>query len=226
MAIKLVAFDWNGTMISDTAACVRAENMALAAIGFSPLTITKFQQAFGIPIVKYFNRLGMTDAFIKKNLQTIEDVYHVNYEKFVKQARTRAGTKTTLRWLHAQKIERVIYSNHTISKIRSQLVRLKISHMIDVILAREDHDDETQLFERSKDKKLSAYAKKHKIKPHEIVSIGDSEEEIEIGKAGGYYTVAITGGWNSVARLKKHKPDFLIHNMKDIIKIIKKLNHD
>src|SRR3989344_1634855 len=99
--IKLVAFDWNGTMISDTAACVRAENIALAAVGMDTITIAKFQQAFGIPIVKYFKKLGMTDAFIKKHLQTIEDAYHVNYEEFVNQARTRAGTKTVLRWLHA-----------------------------------------------------------------------------------------------------------------------------
>ena len=68
------------------------------------------------------------------------------------------------------------------------------------------------------------YIKQNKFKPNEVISVGDTEEEIEIGKKYGYHTVAITGGFNSTGRLKKHKPDFLIHNMKDLIGIIKKLN--
>lgn len=75
-----------------------------------------------------------------------------------------------------------------------------------------------------KQQKLEDYVKKHKFKPQEIISVGDTEEEIEIGKALGYHTVAITGGFNSTKRLKKQRPDFLIHNMKDLAGIIKKLN--
>ena len=79
---------------------------------------------------------------------------------------------------------------------------------------------------RSKDKgqRLFEFTKKHKYNPREVISVGDTDEEIEIGKRYGYHTVGITGGYNTTARLKAAKPDFLIHNMKDLIGIIRKLN--
>lgn len=221
--IKLVAFDWNGTLLSDTTPCVRAENVAIKAAGGKPISITKFRQIFEIPVIKYWKALGFSDAALRKNGKLLERTFHQYYEKFVNQARTRAGTKEILRWLHGKKIERVIYSNHNVPNIHRQLVRLNLLPLIDVILARHQ-TDHSQIFERSKDQKLFAHIKRLKIKPGEVVSVGDSEEEIEIGKAYGYHTVAITGGYNSTPRLRRHHPNFLIHNMLELKKIIKQLN--
>lgn len=225
--IKLIAFDWNGTLLSDTATCVRAENKALLAVGVKPISITKFQQTFNIPINKYWANLGFSNAFIKKHLQTIEDVFHLNYEKNSNHTRTRSGAKPILAWLRQKQIARVIYSNHNVPNIHRQLVRLKIDPLIDEILAnpaRGNNSNSPQNFIRHKEQKLAYYIKQNKFKPQEVISVGDTVEEIEVGKQYGYHTVAITGGYNSTARLKKAKPDFLIHNMKDLIPIIKKLN--
>lgn len=116
----------------------------------------------------------------------------------------------------------MIYSNHTIVGITAQLKRLKIGHHMDVVLA--NGTKQGALHKKGKGQKLNDYVKRHKLKPSEVISVGDTEEEIEIGKHYGYHTVAITGGYNTIARLKKHKPDFLIHNMKELIGIINKLN--
>jgi phosphoglycolate phosphatase-like HAD superfamily hydrolase len=91
-------------------------------------------------------------------------------------------------------------------------------------LARGNESDDSQIFKRSKEQKLIDYVSRNKIKPKQVISIGDSEEEIEIGKKCGFYSVALTGGWNSTNRLKKHKPDFLIHNLSEVKNIIKRLN--
>jgi phosphoglycolate phosphatase len=142
----------------------------------------------------------------------------------VNGARTRSGTKEVLQWLHQQNILRIIYSNHNLPNIYRQLARLKINHFIDAVLARKGQGDQSHVFDRTKEKKLFAFVKQNKLKPKEVISVGDTEEEIQIGKQYGYHTAAITGGYNTAARLKKNHPDFLIHNMKDLIKITKKLN--
>lgn len=54
--------------------------------------------------------------------------------------------------------------------------------------------------------------------------IGDSPEEVEIGKDVGIKTVAITGGYYSTSRLRKSKPDFLINNLIELIRIVRKTN--
>jgi phosphoglycolate phosphatase len=64
--------------------------------------------------------------------------------------------------------------------------------------------------------------RKQGCKKDEVIIIGDSPEEIEVGKAAGIKTVAITGGYYSTARLKASKPDFLISNLKELIGIVKK----
>lgn len=224
MSIKLIAFDWNGTLLSDTNAALLAENIVIKSAGAKPITLLKFQQSFDVPIIKFWLAIGLAEKELKKNIIPIENTFHSNYEKLVNTARTRSETKEVLQWLHQKHILRIIYSNHNLPNIHRQLTRLKISRFIDTVLARTDQGDQSHVFDRNKEHKLRAYIKKNKFKPHEVISVGDTEEEIQVGKQYGYHTVAITDGYNTAARLKKCHPDFLIHNMKDLIGIIKKLN--
>ncbi len=222
--IKLIAFDYNGTLLSDTAIVLKAENIALTSVGLKPITLKHFQETFQIPIIKYWENLNIPESFVKKHFQTIEDTFHLNYEKLVNTSRTRAGSKEVLTWLNTNQIQAVIYSNHPTYRIKEQLVRLKMLEKFNAILGRETTDDFTHMLERGKEKKLAEYIKKHKFKPHEVISIGDTEEEIEVGKKFGFYTVGITGGYNSAKRLKKHQPNFLIHNMLELKNIIKRIS--
>lgn len=223
MAIKLVAFDWNGTMIADAGPALAAENAALAAVGKPPINLKRFQQAFDIPIIKLWENLGLSERVLKKHLMKIENAFHSHYESLVGHARSRSGVKPALKWLEQNHILAVIYSNHTVPNIEKHLRRWKITHQIDKVLAR-SIGDHSHIHARIKQQKLQAYVKSRKIKPHEVVSVGDTEEEIEVGKHCGYHTVGLTGGYNTTSRLKKHHPDFLIHNMKELVGIIKKLN--
>jgi phosphoglycolate phosphatase-like HAD superfamily hydrolase len=222
--IKLVAFDWNGTLLSDTYAAVKADNLALKKLKVKrTVKLKEFQKHFQIPIIDYWKGLKMDSGFYKKDMFTLEHVFHDFYEPLADKSRTRSGTKETLSWLNKNNINAVIYSNHIKPKISRQLERLNIAEYITDIMAREQRDS-SLLHGRGKGEKLAAYVKSKKLKPHEVISIGDTEEEIEIGKKLGYIAIGITGGYNSTARLKKHSPDYLIHNMKELTGIIKKLN--
>ncbi len=221
--IKLIAFDWNGTLLSDAALTVKAENKALTAVGVKPITLTEFREAFDIPITKYWKNIGFSDKFAKANLRTLEDVFHLNYKKMTAKAETRSGVREILKWLKKIRIKTVIYSNHDIPDIKRHLSRLKLSGLLDEVLANKA-DERLQVFIRHKGEKLHRYCLKNKIKPHEIISVGDMEEEIDIAKKYGYHSVALTGGFNSTVQLKSKHPDFLINNMRELIGIIKKLN--
>lgn len=223
--IKLIAFDWNGTLLSDTNLIVKADNIVLKKLNKKPITVTKFRQSFKVPILKYWPKVGISESDLKKNRKIINDLFHNSYEPLADKSRTRTGSRVILDWLKNNNIESTIYSNHTTPNIHRQLKRLKLDHLITEVLAREIGDD-SHYHKNSKEEKLLNYIKKHKFKPHEVVSVGDTEEEIDVGKKFGYHTVAITGGYNTNSRLKKAKPDFLIHNMLELKKIIQKLNRE
>ena len=221
--IKLIAFDWNGTLFSDAQTIVNADNKLLKKFGIKPITIKKFRQSFHMPVIHYWKNIGLSDSFLKKNLNEMESLFTSYYEPLADKARTRSGVREILKFFSENKIQSIVYSNHTTVNIEKQLRRLKINHQIHKVLARALGDN-SQIHTRTKETKLLNFVKEHKFKPDQVISVGDTEEEIEIGKQYGYHTVAITGGYNTTARLTKHKPDFLIHNMKELIGIVKKLN--
>ncbi len=222
--IKLIAFDWNGTILSDTLASLKADNQVYKELGINKkVTMSEFRKAFRIPIINYWTNLGLDREYFVKNGELIHSIYEKYYELFENKTRTRAGIKVSLKWLKKNKIESIIFSNHIIPNIKSQLHRLKIQTLFKEVLARPVNSVD-HLHNRSKEAKLKNYIDQNKIKPEEVITVGDTDEEIEIGKLFGYHTVAISGGMQNTAYLKSHKPDFLIHNMKELIKIVKILN--
>lgn len=222
--IKLVAFDWNGTILADTQIAVKAENIALKAVGVKPISVQKFQENFDIPIIKYWENLGLSKSFLKRHLMTIEETFQMNYERLALKSRTRSGVKPVLVFLKNKQIKALIYSNHIVPYIEKHLQRLQIKSFFDQVLAR-PLTDVSHMMARGKQQKLHNYVLENKFKPQEVISVGDTEEEIQIGKSLGYHTVAISGGYNTTKRLKRQKPDFLIHNLAELKGIIQKLNH-
>lgn len=221
--IKLVAFDWNGTLLADGAASVRANNMYFHKFGLKPLTLRRYQETFDIPVVNYWTNVGLPKEVFLPRMQEIEDHYHLHYEKFVNKCRSRAGVQPALLWLKKNHIQSIVYSNHIIPQIKRHFPRLGFEGLLSHVIARTP-GDVSHHHTRGKGPKLRDYVRSKLLNPHEVVSVGDTEEEIEIGKHLGYHTVALTGGWNTTKRLRKHRPDFLIHNMTELITIVKKLN--
>ena len=67
---------------------------------------------------------------------------------------------------------------------------------------------------RGKGARLKEYLTRNPVAKGMI--IGDSEEEVEIGRELGLATVAITDGMCSTARLRAMKPDFLIRSLSQV----------
>src|SRR3990167_3374968 len=220
--IKLVAFDWNGTLIADAQTVVDCSNEQLKIFGNKKIDIKNYRQNFEIPVNKFFKNIGLHPKNIEKNYMKSGDIFHTCYEKKVNKLRTRAGTKKTLEWLKLRKINSVIVSNHAVDRIHKQIVRLKIVQNFDEILAnRHTHDSYTI---KGKENRLIDYIQSKRLKPTEVLVIGDTQDEIIIGQDMGARTVAITNGHSSIVRLKAAKPDFLINNLGELIAIIRQIN--
>jgi phosphoglycolate phosphatase-like HAD superfamily hydrolase len=220
--IKLVAFDWNGTLFADTNALVKGVNNVLEIFGLRSASILDYQEHFDVPVSKTYIGLGVSEKDFEKNSLLIAETFHPNYEAAAAKVRTRSNTKRLLRWLKDKKIPSLIFSNHIEDKIILQLKRLKIDKYFSTVLA--NYHIQSVHKTRFKKEKLKEHIKIEKLKPKEVLIIGDTVEEVEIGKELGCTTIAITGGSCTRKRLKSAKPDFIINNLSEVIPIINKLN--
>ena len=59
-----------------------------------------------------------------------------------------------------------------------------------------------------------------KIKPEDILFVGDSDVDIQTGKAAGMGTVGVSWGYRTVAELKKNNADIIVNNPLEIIKYV------
>lgn len=219
--IKLVAFDWNGTILADTVACLKADDAALIALGHKPVSLKKFQETFEIPVLKFYERVGIDIDQPLENFERTEKIFHQVYDKYSARTRTRAGARSLLKWLKSRKIESVIFSNHIENHIFKHLKRLKIEKYFDKVIANSRMGD--ALIKKEKGEKLKIYLANRGIDPKEILIVGDTIEEIEIARELGGISVALTDGYNSTARLKAAKPDYLLNDLRQIEGIISNL---
>ncbi len=220
--IKLVAFDWNGTILSDTFACYEGDNASLIVHGAKPVTLTQFREYFDIPVINFYKNLGLSEKTILKNVLAGEKAFHSTYDELSKNARTRAGSRDLLIYLEKKSVASVIFSNHILEKIQQQLKRLKIEKYFSHIIANNAHGEAVK--RRYKGEALRKYIRKQGLAPKEVMIVGDCVEEIEISKELGTISEALTGGYNITKRLKEKNPDYLIPDLRGIIKIIESLN--
>lgn len=219
--IKLVAYDWNGTLLADLTAVVEGVNKELEVINGPNITTEDYQRLYDSPTSKFFQKLGLTAEEVKANSRKMATAFHSYYEPRVVRARTRSGTKKTLSEIKRMGISQIILSNHTLEGIYSQLHRLKLESYFKTVLA---NDAIGKNHFGSKQERLATYLAEYGVSPKSTILIGDTVEETAIGKELGTRTVSITGGYNSTQRLRNAKPDYLINKVSELIKIVDELN--
>ena len=218
--IKLVVFDWNGTLFADNNAIMHAANSRFRLINKPELTLDQYREAFEIPMSKTFLKLGIDPESIKTHYVALTTAFHETYEPLALKVKMRSGAREVLDYLDANKISNIILSNHTEDGIKIQLERLNIDKHFKAVLANEDIFGSHH---NGKQHRLEKFLVSTKFKPNETLIIGDTSEEVLIGKALGLNTVGLTGGFSTEAKILGAKPDVLIHKLRDIIDVIEEL---
>jgi phosphoglycolate phosphatase len=212
MKHKLVVFDWNGTLLSDTTASWQAANVCLEFYGKAPISRAHYLETFHFPVMHFYVKNGCSVDEILARKDEGNTLFHDTYEGLAQNCRTRRGAREILEWLRARDISCIILSNYLTEKIENHLRRLGIAGFFQHIDAHDD-DGTTILQSTTKIERLSAFMIKRGYKPGDMVIIGDSMEEPDIGRHLGLTSVGITGGTISENRLRAARPDHIISHL-------------
>jgi phosphoglycolate phosphatase-like HAD superfamily hydrolase len=221
---KLIVFDWNGTLLSDTRASWLAGNECLKFYGAQPMTLREYREHFTFPIIHFYKKYGLSVDDILAKKEESNAVFHNAYDSLAANARTRSGARQLLNWLQAEGTTSIILSNYVTEKIENHVQRLGLQGYFAHISAH-DCNGTTILEKTSKVERLAAFMAKRRYKPEDTIIIGDTTEEPEIARALGLTSIGITDGYISTSRLRKAAPDHIIHTLPEIIPIIKNLGN-
>jgi len=100
------------------------------------------------------------------------------------------------------------------------LKHLKIERYFDEIYCADDFDN--------KENFIRKYLKVENISPNKSIYVGDRVADIRLAKKVGCYSVIVFGkcAWDSLNEIKRNKPDFIIHDLLELKKILRIFNSE
>ena len=190
---KHVIWDWNGTLLNDTALCVNIINGLLRSKNLNPLTIDDYRLIFNFPVKDYYEKAGFN--FSEYSFEVIGKQWMDEYETRKGETTLFDGAKDVIGFIKSAGIDQSIlsaYSNHTLVEIvnfHGLGGYFKYITGLDNIYATSKLEIGKELIEKlncAKDK---------------IVLVGDTIHDYEVANGLGIKCILIANGHQSRERL-------------------------
>ncbi len=211
--IKAVLFDVDGTLIS-LKFVVEAINETAQLMGLRGITTNEIYSN----IVGYSLKDKLKQIYPEINDKQVEEFrkkYHEIYK--AKKEKLLPNARETIEELKSMNIKIGIVTTKSRDTATEALEETKLKY--DVLITSED----VSRIKPDAEPVLKAL-EKLKIKPEEAVMVGDHNFDIQSAKNAGVVAIGIDTGAKTADELAKEEPDYLIHNLIQVVDIIKELN--
>lgn len=214
MPVKLLIFDLDGTLVDSSVDITNAINYAIQPYGAKPVYVQETISLVGEGITRLMEKV-MEREGIKAEREALTERFLEYYSAhLIDNTTVYPGVIDTLKKLNGYK-KAVISNKREALSVRT-LNDLGISEYLDLVVG----SDTTP--ERKPSPVPLQYAMgKLGSTADETVIVGDSNYDIEAGKAAGIKTVAVTYGYRPIELLKD--ADYLIDKMSELVNILRLL---
>jgi phosphoglycolate phosphatase len=219
MRFTLVCFDLDGTLVDSTADIRAALEYALREVGpRQPMheKVALSAAGLGLPLEEFF-QLARPEGDLAARSQFIE-AYRTHYHAHLLD-RTRpfdgvADTLSHLDRLRARGLRTAVATTKKTETARRVVRGLSLEHHFDAVLGTDGipHKPAPDL--------LLLAARTVERTPAQGLMIGDTERDVQAGRAAGMKTCAVGWGVLGHAGLRPHSPDYLISRFTELITIL------
>ena len=213
--LRVVVFDMDGTLIDSQDVIIEAMGRAFERLNFEAPTDAQIRSSIGLSLEKVVESIApqLSSADVAAGVEAYRRSFiELRAENGAEAAAPLyPGAFAALERLHAQ--DEILMGVAT-GKARRGLDHAYTSHGIGHFFVTHQTAD------------------RHPSKPHpsmlyqtlsdtgcevdQAVMIGDTEFDIEMGKAAGFATIGVSWGYHSLDRLKAAKPDFIIDSYSEL----------
>ncbi len=224
MSIDLIIFDLDGTLVDSSIDIAHAINYALSFYAIKPVTVEETKGLVGEGVTRLIEKL------MERNQETADGenkAAHFNKEllmkRFMEHYSTHLVDNTTLypgvaevfRQLYDYK--KAVISNKRTDLSSAILDRLGLLPYLDLVVGSDATPEK-----KPSPVPINYVLRKLDVGPGRAVIVGDSNFDIEAGKAAGIKTVAVTYGFRRLDSLKG--ADLIIDSMPELINVLRRFN--
>ena len=137
MMLKLIIWDWNGTLLNDVDYCVAVMNKVLEKYKLNSIDVDFYRKVFTFPVEKYYQKLGFdfsVNSFQKVGLEFI-DIYN----KDIASCTLYRNAIETLSAISSLAIKQVIISAREHDSLLKDIESQDIAHYFDSVVGISDN---------------------------------------------------------------------------------------
>lgn len=190
MNIKEILWDWNGTLINDTTLCVDILNELLSDYGSDPICIDFYRNHFSFPISDFYKRISLPNTGV--DFDKISIRFIAEYRSRLPDCSLQPNTEKILKNLVDQGVKQSILSAGNQNDVESFVGHFFQDHPFDKIIGTDNIKAEGKV-ELGRN-----FFSNSKLKANEILMIGDTLHDLEVGNEIGCHTLLYTKGHNSI----------------------------
>jgi len=205
--IKLVIFDFDGTIADTFKFGVKISNSLAPKFKYNLITEDTEEHYRGKSAQEILKEAGI--SFFK--LPFVATRFQIEFSKVINELLPCEGIIDVINSLK-DKYELGIITSNSGKNVDRFLENHKLTNIFSFIISNK------KLF--GKAKTFKKIIKEKKINTEEVIYIGDESRDIEAAKKNNVKIISVSWGFNTYNLLEKYKPDFLISDAKEILKII------
>ena len=212
--MKLIIFDFDGTLADTRGLIVKTMQQTLEALGLESRTDDQCASMIGLPLKQAFTDLiPMSDEMGEQCVETYRRIFNENNAVYV--IPTFPHVMETLHQLHEQGYILTIASSRSNRSLREFVNDMDLNDVISYVLGAEDvtrakpHPDPVL-------QTLETFG----CKPKDALVVGDTWYDIEMGNRAGVKTCGVTYGNGTREELIQAGTDYLVDDFGELVHII------
>lgn len=214
MAIQVIIFDLDGTLVDSSIDICNAINYALEGLDVPSVTVPETIALIGEGITTLFEKLMNIHNILADKEQLIRRFTDHYSAHLVDNTTVYPGVIHALKSLGGYKT--AVISNKREEFSVKVLELLGMRKYFDLVVG-----SDTTPEKKPSPVPIRFVLSKFGIGPAEAVIVGDSTFDIEAGRAAGIRTIAVTYGYRPLSMLGG--ADFIVDSMPDVIPVIEKM---
>ena len=209
--VKTIIWDWNGTLLDDLDLSLESVNVLLKERNIPTLSIEKYKDIFGFPVVDYYVKAGFD--FEKEAFEVPAKQYVKLYAAGASELKLFPDVVDTLTFFKENNYRQIVLSAMKDDNLKLMIHNAEISHFFDGIFGIKDN------YAREKVSLGKQVVENLKLNPAECLMIGDTLHDAEVAEECGFNCILFSGGHVSKQRLET-KEKKIINSLSELKQIL------
>ncbi|WP_414755972.1 HAD-IA family hydrolase [Anabaena sp. CCY 9910] len=209
MTQKVIIFDFDGTIADTVDALVSIANRLAVEFGYVQITpeqLTLLRNFSSREIIKYSGVSLIKIPFLVKKVKS-------ELKNKIHELKPIPGIKEALLELKENDYKLGIITSNSRENVTNFLSLNELDSLFDFIYSGVTIFGKTTI--------INNVLRQKQFKPQAVIYVGDETRDIEASKKANIKVIAVTWGFNSPEILAKQNPDFLIHQPRELLEVIK-----